>query len=182
MTQEDIQVTEIRITDTFRFEGRTYYGLENLRKRSITGYSDHMGTPPYAVRKEESYPCFDSSDSMYEDRSFQAYFLTTDEVKAKAICEETRFSKWEFSRKGIKEQYPVMEPMFSMTKIKEHHLPFIYYHGDGDTMEIVQDRNTESPVEIIVQHSRCSFLREEPDPEPCLYGPPPVRWDDKFYK
>lgn len=149
MNREDIQVTQIHITETFRYGGKIFHGLEELRKYSINGYSDKMGWRPFAVRKEEGYPCFDSSDSMYEDRSYQAYFLTMDKEKASAICAETRLCKFEFSRKGIEEQYPVMEPGFSMSKIQERHLPYIYYHGDGDWMEIVQDKNV--PIQVVVE-------------------------------
>lgn len=159
MTQDDIQVTSIQITDTFRFGGRTYYGLEDLRKHSITSCHDKTGMRPFAVRKTQSYPCFDSSDSLYEDRYYQAYFLTMDKAKAMTICEEDK-------------QYPVMEPMFSMEKIQECHLPYIYYHGEGDTMEIVQDRNAKFKVEVITSRSRFNLWRNDSDPIPCLYGPP----------
>ena len=146
MNREDIEVKEIRITETFRYGGMLFHGLEELRSYSITGYSDNMGWRPFVVRQEESYPCFDSSDSMYEDRSYQAYYLTMDEDKAAAICAETRMCKFEFREKGIEPQYPVMEPQFNMSRIQAHHLPYIYYHGDGDWMEIVQDKNAEIQV------------------------------------
>ena len=148
MNREDIEVKEIRITETFRYGEKVFHGLEELRSYSITGYSDNMGLPPFVVRQEESYPCFDSSDSMYEDRSYQAYFLTMDEDKAAAICAETRMCKFEFREKGIEPQYPVMEPQFNMSRIQAHHLPYIYYHGDGDWMEIVQDKNAQNQVTV----------------------------------
>ena len=162
MSQEDIDITGIRITDSFSYGGKTYEGLDDLRKSSITNYSKTMGELPYAVRVEESYPCFDSSDSMYENRSYQTYFLTMDEEKASRICKETT---WEYHRycrdHYIEEIFKVMEPMFSMRKIKEIHLPFIYYHGEGDTMEVVQDRNAKDKVEIIKE----DYISEYEDPE-----------------
>ena len=173
MRQEDIDVTTIQITDVFRYHGRVYRGLDDLRKSSKTRYSDSMGEPPFAVRIEKSYPCFDSSDFLYEDRSYQTYYLTMDEEKAAKICEETYMSDRDFSNKGIERQYPVLEPMFSMSKIQERHLPYIYYHGDGDTMEIVQDRNAEEQVEVVYSaYRRGVSIFDDPDPTPCLYGPP----------
>ena len=170
MKQEDIQITEIRITDTFRYGGVTFQGLEGLRRYSINGYSGKMGWRPFVVRKEQSYPCFDSSDFMYEDRSYQTYFFTMDKEVATAICEETRMSSWDYMTKHIEEKYPVLEPMFNMSKIQEYHLPFIYYHGDGDTMEIVEDRNARWKIEVLTPRPRYEY---DYDPTPCLYGPPP---------
>jgi len=46
-------------------------------------------------------------------------------------------------------------------------------------MEIVQDRNAKEHVEVIPRpSSRWSFCRD-PDPTPCLYGPPTdIDWYD----
>lgn len=175
MNQEDIQVTEIRITDTFRYGGMTFHGLKELMAYSIDGYSKKMGWLPFVVRKMKSYPCFDSSDSAYENRFYQAYYLTMDKAKAALICEETRMSRFDFLKKNAEEQYPVMEPMFSMSKIKERHLPYIYYHGEGDFMEVVEDRHAQVKVEIL---SRPWRPIEYDEPFPCLYGPPTDLVDD----
>lgn len=177
MNQTDIEITRIQISESFQYGGRTYKGLEDLRKSSISEYSDQVGERPFAVRVEESYPCFDSSDSLYENRSYQTYYLTMDKEKASRICKEIT---WEYRRHCrdhyIEEVFKVMEPMFCMHKIEEIHLPFIYYHGDGDTMEIVQNKNAKVKVEIVKPSYRFSW--NNPEPPPCLYGPPPTFIDN----
>jgi len=177
MNREDIDVTRIRITDTFRYGEQTFQGLEDLMKHSRHN-GNVQGTPPYVVRKTESYPCFDSSDFMYENRFYQSYFLTMNKEKAAYIYEESGMSSWDFREKHIEEQYPVMEPMFNMGRIEERHLPFVYYHGDGEWMEIVQDRNAGIKVEVL---SKPWFHREIDDPFACLYGPPPIKSSHRFY-
>lgn len=177
MDQSDIEVTTIQITDSFRYGGRTYDGLKDLRKCSISGSNGNIGMPPFVVRVEKSYPCFDSSDSLYEDRYYQTFFLTMDETKASRICEETTYEHRRYCRdNGIEEVFQVMEPRFSMHRIEEIHLPFIYYHGDGDTMEIVQNKNAKVKVEIVKPSYRFSW--NNPEPPPCLYGPPPTFIDN----
>ena len=143
MNREDIIVTSIDITERFQFGGRVFHGLEDLIQYSTDKDCAKFNKPPYVVRKWESYPCFDSSDYAEESRFYQAYFLTKDIDKAKAICDEYGMNWRDFEQKGLEEQYPVMEPMFSMSKIQEHHLPYIYYHGEGGLMEIVQKRNAD---------------------------------------
>lgn len=118
MNREDIDVTRIRITDTFRYGEQTFQGLEDLIKHSRHN-GNVQGKPPYVVRKTESFPCFDSSDFMYENRFYQSYFLTMNKEKAAYIYEESGMSSWDFKEKHIEEQYPVMEPMFNMGRIEE---------------------------------------------------------------
>lgn len=168
MNREDIKVTSIGITERFRFGGRVFDGLEDLLKYSTDKDCTKFTKPPYVVRKWESYPRFDSSDYAEESRYYQAYFLTMDIDKAEAICEEYGMNWRDFERKGTEEQYPVMESMFSMSKIQEHHLPYIYYHGDGREMEIVEDRNAKDKVEVLTK-----FEYEQIDAIPCAYGPQP---------
>jgi hypothetical protein len=189
MKTEDIDVTTISITDTFRYGGKVFNGLDDLKERCITGYSPQIGKSPFVVQKTKNYPCFDSSDFLYENRYYQAYFLTKNYKKAETICEETKLCSFEFSLKGITEQYPVIDPMSNKSLIEEHHLPFIYYQGEGDLMQIVQDRNAAPWDKIRIEHHEYGFSFpnpfNDPDPAPCLYGPPtdfrdePPVFDDK---
>lgn len=164
MNKDNINITEIRINDTFRYAGRVFYGLEDLQKASFSKYNmeEHKNDHPFVVLVDELFPCFDAEDFANEDRFFQNYYLTTDPVKAEQICKDDAI---------INKLFPILEPRFSMSRIEERHLPYIYYHGDGDTMEIVQDKNAQDKVEVL---SRPDFYRYDgPKPTPCGYGPSP---------
>lgn len=164
MNKDNIDITEIRINDIFRYAGEVFFGLEDLRDTSFRKYNmkEHMNDRPYVVLVQERFPCFDSEDSANEDRFYQNYYLTTDWAKAKQICED------EAAGNGL---FPILEPMFSKSKIEERHLPYIYYHGDWNTMEIVQDKNAEDRVEVFSGPD--FYLSDRPEPTPCVYGPPP---------
>lgn len=76
-----------------------------------------------------------------------------------------------------------MEPMFSMSRIEEKHLPYIYYHGEGNTLQIVQNKHADLKDRITIEPRRydSSFPNPFRDPEPiaCLYGPPPGFEDEE---
>ena len=90
MNKDNIDITEIRINDIFRYAGEVFFGLEDLRDASFRKYNmkEHMNDRPYVVLVQERFPCFDSEDSANEDRFYQNYYLTTDWAKAKQICED----------------------------------------------------------------------------------------------
>lgn len=183
MNYEDIDVTRIGIHDDFEYAGKVFHGLEDLQKYSFEDYNkkDRMKDSPYVVQVSERYPCFDSEDYWNEHRYYQTFYFTTNKTKAKEICEDEKKNR--YSRR-----YPILEPAFSMSKIEERHLPYIYYHGEGDRLEIVQDRNAPDDEKIIISKRRSSNSRnsvfdpyEGPDPTVCLYGPPtdyvePIDW------
>lgn len=187
MKREDFEITELWIHDTFRYAGREFHGLKELQKVAYDKYNkeERMGDSPYVVLREKRYPCFDSEDYANEDRYYQNYYFTTDREKAERICEETDVL---YRFKGNVEEYPILEPMFSMGKIEERHLPYIYYHGEGDTMQVVQSRLapeddkitrvSPKPIEVKVPNPF-----EIDDPPYCMYGPPPGEyedWEDKL--
>ena len=117
-----------------------------MRKASA-GAADSVKTNdgPYVVLIEHLYPCFDFEDRMNENRYYQNFYLTTDKVKAERILEETD-SLYIF--RGGKELYPILEPRFSMGSIEEHHLPYIFYHGEGSMMQIVQNRKAPESEKV----------------------------------
>lgn len=185
MNREDIEVTTIRTTDTFQYAGKVFNGLEDLKYAAFHHYSDvsRKKESPYVVIVDKRYPCFDSEDYANENRYYQNYYLTTDRAKAERICKETEMEyKYECRERGEEPQYPVLEPMFSMSKIEEHHLPYIYYHGEGDFMEVVQNRNALPTDRIVILSESPFHFKPDLDPTPCLYGPPPeYRRDEDFY-
>ena len=178
MNREDIDVTRIGIHDDFMYAGKVFHGLKELQEVSFEDYNkkDKMKGSPYVVIVEHLYPCFDSEDYANENRYYQNFYLTTDKAKAERICEETE-TLYRFSTKPV--LYPILEPMFSMGKIEERHLPYIYYHGEGDELEIVQNRNAPDNVKVTPVNQRRSkanpFSVFNPYKERdmlCMYGPP----------
>lgn len=186
MDRNDIEITDIDIRDSFRYAGRVFHGLEDLKRVAFDWYSKdyRMKNSPYVVIVDKSYPCFDSEDYANENRSYQNYYFTTDRAKAEQICEETEVGYDRQCREQGKERlYPVMEPMFSMSRIEEKHLPYIYYHGEGNTLQIVQNKHAELKDRITIETRRHDFSFPNPfsAPEPiaCLYGPPPDFEDEE---
>ena len=179
MNREDIEIINIDIDDTFQYGGRTFQGLEDLKKSAFESYNkkDKMKRPPYVVIIDHLYPCFDSEDYAKENRYYQNYYLTTDSAKAERICEETESG---FSESGKPQLYPILEPAFSMGKIEEHHLPYIYHHGEGNTMQIVQNAKASAKDKITVNRPAYDFSFHDDDP-PCLYGPPPGYKDEPVF-
>ncbi|MBR4564123.1 MAG: hypothetical protein IKO26_06710 [Paludibacteraceae bacterium] len=176
MDRNDIEITDIDIRDSFRYAGRVFHGLEDLKRTAFDRYSKErrMKESPYVVIVDKHYPCFDSEDYANESRYYQNYYLTTSRAKAEQICED--YDK--------AEEYPVMEPMFSMSRIEEKHLPYIYYHGEGDTLQIVQNKHAEGKDRITIETRRYDFSFPNPFRGPdtigCLYGPPPDYEDSKI--
>ena len=175
MARNDIEITDIDIRDSFRYAGRVFHGLEDLKRVAFkdSDKSVRMQESPYVVIVDKHYPCFDSEDYANESRYYQNYYLTTCRAKAEQICED--YDK--------AEEYPVMEPMFSMSRIEEKHLPYIYYHGEGNTLQIVQNKHAELKDRITIETRRHDFSFPNPfsAPEPiaCLYGPPPDFEDEE---
>ena len=177
MNREDIDVTTIETKTSFRYAGKVFHGLEDLKKTSCYFYNKEKleNGSPYVVLVDKLYPCFDSEDYANEDRFYQNYYLTTDREKAERICLETSVGfERECRERGERPQYPILEPMFSMSKIEERHLPYIYYHGEGSFMEVVQNRNAapEDKITVIQTESHYDFERIA-----CLYGPPPGEFE-----
>ena len=149
MNTDDIEIINVNINTSFCYAGKVFNGLEDLKNVAFDNYNKHdkMKDSPYVVIVEQKFPCFDYEDRMNENRYYQNYYLTTDKAKAERISEETQAS-YRFSGKPV--LYPILEPKFSMQKIEERHLPYIYYHGDGDMMQIVHLKNSTSQNHIII--------------------------------
>ncbi|MBR1809404.1 MAG: hypothetical protein IJ776_08470 [Paludibacteraceae bacterium] len=152
MNREDIEITNILTTASFEYAGKVFHGLADLQAAAYDHYhKERKTTSPFVVLVEHLYPCFDSEDYANEDRYYQNFYFTTDSVKAERICEETQ-AIYRFSGKPV--MYPILEPRFSMGRINEHHLPYIYYHGEGDVMQIVQNRKAADEEKIHLIASR----------------------------
>jgi len=148
MNQQDIEVIGINVNTTFCYAGKVFHGLKELEKASFSYYSEERKKQgaPYVIEISKLYPCFDSEDYMSENRFYQNFYLTCDPQKAENICKETQ-AGYSFNHEVL---FPIMEPRFSMSKIKEYHLPYIYYHGEGSLMQIVQNRNAKQEDKITI--------------------------------
>ena len=146
MERNDIEVINVSTDVELEFSGRRIMGLDGLRKASA-GAADSVKSNdgPYVVLIEHLYPCFDFEDRMNENRYYQNFYLTADKIKAERILEETD-SLYTF--RGGEKLYPILEPRFSMGRIEEHHLPYIYYHGEGSMMQIVQNRKAPDSEKV----------------------------------
>ena len=152
MDRDNIEIINILTTSVFEYAGKVYSGLKDLQRLSFDDYNKdvRMGESPYVVLMEHLYPCFDFEDRMNENRYYQNYYFPTDKVKAERRCEETS-ALFRFTAGNVV-MYPILEPKFSMGRIEEHHLPYIYYHGEGDVMQIVQNRQAPENEKIHVKY------------------------------
>ena len=89
-TSDGIVITKQPKLDGFEINGNIYKGIEDLlcTKVTVIGemhykfdvYRDRFGN--YVLHKWEPYPCFDSSDRMYENRHYRSYMICTSEDEA----------------------------------------------------------------------------------------------------
>lgn len=133
----DIQCYNIK--DTITVLGHEFYGLEDVIAHRTAyaniGYSD-LSIRSCIPKKQKSglsvsefyasYPVFDSYD-VGDDRTYQNYVFTNepiDDEKLKEIAE-------------IRHNYNYC---MVHENIPEHHLPILYYRGDGDYMILAQKK------------------------------------------
>ncbi|MBQ7448404.1 MAG: hypothetical protein IJS73_01230 [Paludibacteraceae bacterium] len=148
MDRNDIEIIEISTNTDFSYAGKVFHGLKGLVKASFSYYDEERKKQgaPYVVEISKLYPCFDSEDYMNENRFYQNFYFTCDPQKAENICKETQ-AGYRFNNKVL---FPILEPRFSMSRIEEYHLPYIYYHGEGFFMQIVQNRNAKPEDKITI--------------------------------
>lgn len=149
----DIQCYEL--TDSFSLLGEEFNGLDSVRsivnaskdnednssqdekweKYSTMSekerYPDNRGnkkSPLYAAELWERYPCFDSSDYLYENRRFRCFY-----VRNYRINEEF------FRNFGVVHFSNMVREDISLPE-----LPFVYYDGDSNVMYVMSERVKDS--------------------------------------
>ena len=137
VASEDIEITEISINTSVQYAGKTYEGLDALFNASREDYPRDI-KEPYIIKRSKHYPCFDSSDYAYETRYYRAFFFTALPDKAKVIQKEIKDYRDDL--------YPVIDPESSNGRIRVRHLPYIYYHGEGNKMLIVNNRKDTKKI------------------------------------
>ena len=122
----DIQLRSIH--DDFTLLGHTFHGLEDMESymRPKEGENQEV----FVSCITESYPCFDSSDFLYENRFFRNYIVRKHPIGEE---EEERLEKlpsWDNYNK-VTEQIP------------SDMLPVVYYKGDGDFMLVATEKENK---------------------------------------
>lgn len=146
----DIQCYEL--TDSFTLLGEKFKGLESIRNIVNTSavnvdndcldnkwdkynrmdeeerYPDNRKNKKsslYAAELWEKYPCFDSSDSLYENRYYRCYYIRNHKINE------------EFFKFSRKENLPniIREDIDDLSD-----LPIIYYDGESPVMYVMGQR------------------------------------------
>ena len=84
-TSNGVIITQYGKQDRFEINGNIYEGIHDLfckKVSAITEMNYKFGVyldkfDNYVLTKCEAYPCFDSSDRMYENRFYNSYMLCT---------------------------------------------------------------------------------------------------------
>lgn len=126
-----VRVTKIHIGDRFVWNMKEYYSILD-----VDAYAQTCRETPQYIPKDygyiacvwQRYPCFDSSDSLYESRYYRTYYLCDDEehyqramALDKIINTDTREANSEL-------------------------LPVLYYPGVGNDMYFItpEDKTPQS--------------------------------------
>lgn len=139
----DMDIQMYGIGDDVEILGHVFHGLDDIRAhcgKLLRCRCDENDTPlRFKAHKQdgfcvgelyESYPCFDSSDSMYENRSYQNFVIRDRVVTDKEMQRISRMPMgWNY--RLVTEEMP-----FDV-------LPMVYYEGDGGVM-LVATRKGES--------------------------------------
>lgn len=114
-------ITELSITETFELFGHKIHGLNELSALASIENIEHEGLHVYKIY--ERYPIFDSCDFIYENRSYQIFFVRDYPLDAAEI---QRLN-----------YYPVgSNYLRAFNNINVLDLPAVYYFGDGTKMHL----------------------------------------------
>ena len=132
--EEKHSIFSCSIHDDVKILGHVFHGLEDIQKyveisKCDRGISDAYKCEPDKKGKVHvgelwmRYPCFDSSDFMYENRSYQNFIFRDRPVTSSDLRRL--------------EQLPAqMNAKRLDPSVPEDMLPMAYYVGDGDIMWI----------------------------------------------
>ena len=101
-----------------------------LQPHTLSPASVHVGEASIA------YPCFDSSDFMYEDRSYQNYILRNHPI--------TRTDMRELAESIVSQRTCMVSE-----DTPENLLPMVYYRGEGELM-LVATRKKDGPTGVSI--------------------------------
>ncbi len=116
----DYNIQCCHINSQFELYGYIFGGLNDF----LTSYKD-KGI--YLNSEKDKYPCFDSYDRADENRYYINYFLSDTSFTEKQIAEHSQIphdGNYNMATEGL----------------QPHHLPMIYYKGEGLYMYLVTER------------------------------------------
>ncbi len=127
-------VRSVSIHDDVKILGHVFHGLDDIKSHvEMSLYDEHFscGDPQSCEPKSECmvhvgelwqrYPCFDSEDYMYENRSYQNYIFRFHKITKFNMRMLAYLPGW-YNCKRVSWLLPWW------------YLPMVYYEGDGDTM------------------------------------------------
>lgn len=132
--QVEHKIFSCSIHDDVKILGQVFHGLQDIEAHVEMVKYEGIGREPWEYKAEKTgqvhvgemlmrYPCFDSSDYAYENRSYQNYILRDSPITP--------------SDMRRLEQLPAyMDAKRIDASVPEDMLPMVYYVGDGDTMII----------------------------------------------
>ena len=130
--EEKHSVFSCSIHDDVKILGHVFHGLKDIHAYVEMAKCDGGISEAYDCESEKKgkvhvgelwmrYPCFDSSDFMYENRSYQNFILRDRPITSSDMIRL--------------EQLPShIDALRIDASVPEDMLPMVYYVGDGDTM------------------------------------------------
>lgn len=129
-----IGIQEYSIYDDVEILGHTFVGLEDIKRHvELSLYEGCSTTDIKNGYKLENvhigemwapYPCFDSSDSLYENRTYQNYIFRNRPITPEDLQN--------LHKLPIKDNHSRLSE-----KVPSDMLPMVYYNGDDDTMLVL---------------------------------------------
>ena len=131
------RVKEYAITDDVEILGHVVHGLDDIKQYvEMSLYKSFSRGEATKQEPAEScevhvgemwmpYPCFDSEDAMYENRTYQNYIL-----RRRPITQE--------DMKRLSELPSGSNECRISDKVPLNMLPLLYYEGDGSTMILME--------------------------------------------
>ncbi|MDE6484456.1 MAG: hypothetical protein K2L14_03560 [Duncaniella sp.] len=149
----ELKFNKLSIHDKVKIMGHRFNGLKDIKAAVELSSSDKdmnwflraHANKDYTKLKDihvaeiwASYPCFDSSDSLYENRTYQNYFFSREPFTEKRLREIFESCRIEMNFRLINDDMPAWAA------------PALYYEGDGDEMvlAISMNRENEKPVSV----------------------------------
>lgn len=121
-----VRVTKLHIGDRFTWKMKEYYSILD-----VDAYARKCKNMPQYISDDygriacvsERYPCFDSSDSLYESRYYRTYYLCDNEEQYRRAID---FDK--IINNNTREANPEL-------------LPVLYYPGVGNDMYFITPKD-----------------------------------------
>lgn len=135
--EEKPRISEVLITDDVKILGHVFHGLQDIMKHvemslyksyqygHVSNKEPEVKCKVHVGKLWAPYPCFDSSDYAYENRTYQNYVLRSRPITESDMKKLSDLPS-HFDECRISEDIP------------SDMLPLVYYRGDGNTMIVAK--------------------------------------------